>query len=171
MPREGSPTALGGEALGGTPRVFCLLGSRASEARMFWAPSWTVERPRVPVRHSPQPTRHPPSAWRGFSVLGMILGFALAAGRHSREQRAGHRSDGRGSARTSGTHSSLRGVAVPMRGARAGLVPGSRSSQGVGMLRQRSPDFAPSDPGCGVHWSGPQRKDSLERLRCSPSSA
>lgn len=134
-------------------------------------PSWTVERPRVPVRHSPQPTRHPPSAWRGFSVLGMILGFALAAGRHSREQRAGHRSDGRGSARTSGTHSSLRGVAVPMRGARAGLVPGSRSSQGVGMLRQRSPDFAPSDPGCGVHWSGPQRKDSLERLRCSPSSA
>lgn len=55
-------------------------------------PSWTVERPRVPVRHSPQPTRHPPSAWRGFSVLGMILGFALAAGRHSREQRAGHRS-------------------------------------------------------------------------------
>ena len=78
---------------------------------------------------------------------------------------------GRGSARTSGTHSSLRGVAVPMRGARAGLVPGSRSSQGVGMLRQRSPDFAPSDPGCGAHWSGPQRKDSLERLRCSPSSA
>lgn len=64
-------------------------GSRSRDAP--GAPR-TVGRPSVPVRPSPE-THSLPPAWRGFSVLGMGLGFALVPGRTLPEQRAGARSD------------------------------------------------------------------------------